>query len=632
MDTVDNASRETHRFQAEVSQVLHLVIHSLYSHREVFLRELISNASDAIDKLRFRAITEPSLVEVDGAPSIRLRPDEAAGTLTLEDDGVGMTRAELIENLGTIAHSGSRKFLEAVKSQQAGDSVNLIGQFGVGFYSAWLVADRVEVISRAAGTDEAWCFSSDAREEFAIEPATRDHPGTTVVLHLRDDQKEFTDRYRLRELVKRYSDFVAHPILLEKDAEEAKEGDGWETVNVAKALWQRPKAEIPDEEYQTFYQHLTLDHEPPVGWIHFKVEGNQEFAGILYLPRVPPFDLDTPGERRHGMRLYVKRVFIMDDCDALVPVWLRFARGVIDSDDLPLNVNRETLQDSSIVRGIKKALTRKGLELLDDLAQNRPDDYTTFWATFGRILKEGLHMDWEYRDRLAALVRYESSHGEGLTSLADYVSRMPEGQKSIYYVVGDSKKAVVDSPHIEAVRSRGYEVLYMTDIIDTWAAEGLREFQGKRLVSVQNADLSLDDTPEAKKEKEGLVGALSGLLGRVRTVLGGRIKDVRASDRLTDSPACLVVPPGGVNAQIERVLRAHGRDVPETRRILEVNPTHPLIQRLNARLAANPDDAQVGEYIELLYDQAMMTEGTPLEDPQRFARRLTALMQQSLPD
>jgi len=631
METVAHTPpRETHRFQAEVSQVLHLVIHSLYSHREVFLRELISNASDAIDKLRFRALTDPSVQTVEGTPSIRIIPNEDARTLTLEDDGVGMSHDELIENLGTIAHSGSRKFLEAVKARGQGDSVNLIGQFGVGFYSAWLVADRVEVISRAAGSDAAWCFTSDAREEFSIEPAERGHHGTTVVLHLRDDQQEFTDRYRLRELVRRYSDFVAHPILLAKDAEEAKDGDAFETANEARALWQRPKSEITEDEYKSFYQHLTLDHEAPVAWSHFKVEGNQEFAGILYLPKVPPFDLDTPGERRHGVRLYVKRVFIMDDCDALLPTWLRFVRGVVDSDDLPLNVNRETLQDSGIVKGIKKALTRKSLDLLEDLAKQRPDDYATFWAAFGRVLKEGLHMDWEHRDKLAALVRYESSHGEGLTSLADYVSRMPEAQKAIYYVVGDSKKAVADSPHIEAVRRRGYEVLYMTDVIDTWAAEGLREYQGKKLVSVQNADLSLDETPEEKKEKEGLVEGLAGLFGRVRAVLGERIKEVRASDRLTDSPACLVVPPGGVNAQIERVLRAHGREVPPTRRILEVNPGHPLIQRLNARLAADADDAQVGEYIELLYDQALMTEGTAPDDPQRFARRLTALMQQSL--
>jgi molecular chaperone HtpG len=461
METVAHTTpRETHRFQAEVSQVLHLVIHSLYSHREVFLRELISNASDAIDKLRFRALTDPSAQTVEGTPSIRIIPNEDARTLTLEDNGIGMTHDEVVENLGTIAHSGSKKFLEAVKARGEGSDVSLIGQFGVGFYSAYLVADRVEVITRAAGQAEAWRWASAARDNFTVEPAEREERGTSVILHLREDQKDYLDTWRLRELIQKYSDFVGHPIELQQETEAPKEGEepappAFETANRASALWQRSKSEITKEQYEEFFKHLTHGDEPRRRGRTSRSRATRSSRGFSTSRRCAPYDIDTPGEKRHGLRLYVKRVFIMDDCDALLPTWLRFVRGVVDSDDLPLNVNRETLQDSGIVKGIKKALTRKSLDLLEDLAKQRPDDYAGFWAAFGRVLKEGLHMDWEHRDKLAALVRYESSHGEGLTSLADYVSRMPEAQKAIYYVVGDSKKAVADSPHIEAVRAAG---------------------------------------------------------------------------------------------------------------------------------------------------------------------------------
>ncbi|MBL8604745.1 MAG: molecular chaperone HtpG [Myxococcales bacterium] len=617
--------RETHRFQAEVSQVLHLVIHSLYSNREVFLRELVSNASDAIDKLRFRALTEASLQTVTETPAVRLVPNEDARTLSIEDDGIGMTHDELVENLGTIAHSGSKKFVEMLKQRGEAKDLSLIGQFGVGFYSAWLVADRVEVVSRAAGHDDAWRFVSDARESFTLEPAERAHHGTTVILHLRDDQSEYTDRYRLRELVRKYSDFVSHPIKLAKAADEAQEGDAFEVVNEASALWQRARGEVTAEQHDEFYKHLTGEFEGPLAHTHFKVEGSQEFAGVIYLPRTAPHDFDTPGEKRRGVRLYVKRVFIMDDCDALVPTWLRFVRGVLDSDDLPLNVSRETLQDSATVRAIKKGVTKKVLDLLDDLAKTRADDYTTFFATFGRVLKEGLHADWEHRDRLARLMRYESTRGDGLVSLADYVAKMPEGQKAIYYAIGESRAAVADSPHLEACKKHGYEVLFMTDLIDTWAVESLREFEGKKFVSVQNAELSLDESPEAKATKEAQKTAFVGLFDRVKAVLGARVKDVRTTDRLTDSPACLVLAPGSITPQVERVMRAHGKEVPPVQRILEVNPTHPLIEALQAR--ADAGDPAVSEYVEVLYDQALLTEGTPPDDPQKFARRITALLQ-----
>lgn len=634
METTGQAStqQETHRFQAEVSQVLHLVINSLYSHKEVFLRELISNASDALDKLRFRAQTDPGLLGDDPTMEIRVTCDRDARTVTVEDTGVGMTHDELVENLGTIAHSGTKRFFEALKEKQAGADLALIGQFGVGFYSAWLVADRVEVVSRAAGHTEAWRWSSDAKETFTVEPAERAARGTTITLHLREDQKEFAERWRLKELITRYSDFVSHPIRVKNDNGE------WETANKASALWRRPKGEISDQQYAEFYRHVAHAYDDPLTWTHFHVEGTQEFVGLLFVPSQPPFDLDVqPGETRRGVQLFVRRVFIMDNCEAIVPSWLRFIRGVLDSDDLPLNVSRETLQDSGVVRAIRKQVARRTLDMLDELASKRPEDYTKFWGHYGRILKEGLHLDWrtgttdgEFKDRIAKLLRYDSTRGEGLTSLADYVSRMPEGQEAIYYAIGETRRAVADSPHLEAVRKKGYEVLLMTDLIDTWAVEGLREFQGKKLVSVQDANLKVDATEEEKKAREEKTSVLKGLFDRAKAVLGSRVKEVRASDRLTDSPACLVVPPGGINPTLERVLRAHGKEVPPSQRILEVNPTHPLITALHTVAERDPSSPQLGEWIELLYEQALLTEGTPIEDPQRFARRLTTLLQQAV--
>lgn len=633
MGTTEATAPEHHSFQAEVSQVLDLVIHSLYSHREVFLRELISNASDAIDKLRFRSVTEGGLRGEEDL-RIRLIPDEAAGTLTIEDNGVGMTHDELVENLGTIARSGSKKFLEALRAKGDKPDLMLIGQFGVGFYAAWLVADRVEVVSRAAGHEDAWRWTSNAKDGFDLAPATRDARGTSVILHLKEDQKDFLQTWQLRDLVQKYSDFVGHPIEMPAEKEEPKEGEEpstettFESVNQARALWQRPRSEITDEQYKDFYKHLTNDWEEPLAWAHFKVEGSQEFTGLLYLPKRPPFEMDTPGEGRRGVKLFVKRVFIMDNCDALVPLWLRFVRGLIDSDDLPLNVSRETLQDSAVVRAIKKQVAKKTLDRLDELAKDSPDDYATFWATFGKVVKEGLHLDYEYRERLGNLVRFESSHGDGITSLAQYVERMKEGQEAIYYSIGESRQAASKSPHLEALRERGYEVLYLFDPIDTLAADGLKDFQGKKLVNVANADLKLDASPEAKATEEAATQAIKGLIDRVKTVLGGRVREVRSSARLKDSPACLVVPPGGMNPAMERLLRANGRDVPPSSRVMELNPTHPLIAAIEARAAAG--DESLDEWIELLYDQALLTEGSTPDDPHRFAQRMTDLMQRAL--
>ncbi|MFY0580436.1 molecular chaperone HtpG [Cystobacter fuscus] len=625
-----DSQRETHHFQAEINQLLNLVINSLYSHKEIFLRELVSNASDALDKLRFRSVTEPELLGGESALEIHIIPDAEKGTLTLEDTGIGMTHDELVKNLGTIAHSGSREFLDMV-AQRGQKDVNLIGQFGVGFYSAYLVADRVEVVSRAAGQSQAWRWTSDAKGSFTVEPAERATRGTSITLHLKEDQKEFLGEWRLRELIKQYSDYVSHPIHLEVkkttgEGADAKTETKREVVNKASALWQRAKSEITDEQYQEFYKHLSHDWEAPLAWTHFRTEGNQVFTGLLFVPKHPPFDLNNQEQR--GVRLFVKRVLIMDRCEEMLPQWLRFVRGVVDSDDLPLNVSRELLQDSAVVQGIRKHVTKKTLDMLEKLAKDKPEDYRSFWQAFGPVLKEGLAVDMEYREKIGSLLRYESSREEGLTSLADYVSRMKEGQEAIYYVFGETRKAVVDSPHLEALKKRGYEVLYMTDPVDEWASQGLKDFQGKPLVSAMHADLKLKETDEEKREKEERAKGLGPLAEKMKEVLKEQVREVRASDRLTDSPCCLVVPEGGSHAFVERLLRERGRSIPRAKRILEVNPQHPIIQHLSALQQKEPGSEQLKEWVEMLYDQALLTEGSSVEDPNRFARRMTALMTQ----
>jgi molecular chaperone HtpG len=630
MTESSSAVPEQHRFQAEVSQVLHLVIHSLYSHKEIFLRELVSNASDALDRLRFRAITEPSLMEGGEPLEIRILPDAEKGTLTLEDTGVGMTKDELMRDLGTVARSGSKAFLEALA--KAGDSkdLSLIGQFGVGFYSAYLVADRVEVVSRAAGHAEAFRWTSDAKESFTIEPAERASRGTSVVLHLKEDQKEFLTAWRLRSLVERYSDYVSHPIKLlvektEGSGKDAKKTTSLEQVNRASALWQRPKSEITDEQYTELYQHLTHDTEPPLTRTHFKVEGTQEFAALLFVPKHPPFELRVSHKAR-GIQLFVKRVLIMEECEELLPEWLRFIRGVVDSDDLPLNVSREILQDSSTARTIKKQLVKATLDMLDALATDKPDDYKTFWGEFGVLLKEGLAVDYEHKDRLAKLVRWETSKDTGLTSLAEYMARMPLRQEAIYYVLGESKATVQNSPHLEELKKRGYEVLYMTDPVDEWAAEALAEYDGKKLVSAMRADLKLEESPEQKKEKEETGVKLGPLFEKMKSVLDGKVEGVRVSDRLTESPCCLVLAGAGPHAYVDRLLRERGKDVPKAKRVLEVNPAHPVIEALRGLVEKEPNSERVGDWIEVLYDQALLTEGSAIEDPNRFAKKVTALM------
>jgi molecular chaperone HtpG len=612
-----------HAFQAQVSEVLSLVINSLYSHPEVFLRELLSNASDALDKERFLALTAPS--DSSDPLRIRLLPNEAERTLVIEDNGIGMDEAELIKNLGTIAHSGSKEFLSQLKEKK---DVSLIGQFGVGFYSAYLVADRVTVLTKKRGTDKAFRWESDAKSGFTIEPTERSERGTAVVLHLKEEHKDLLSSWKIRELVTRYSDYVSYPIELEQEKDGNK---SFERINQASALWQRPAKEITDEQYNEFYKHLTHDWEPPLARKHFRVEGAQEFTGLVFIPKRPPFDLFSP-EERHGVRLHVKRVFIMDDCKELLPRWLRFVRGVVDSEDLPLNVSREILQDSKLVRIIRKQVVKQVLDLLEEVARDRPDDYKELWKNYGAVLKEGLHFDPEYKDRLSKLLRYESSKAEGLTSLSDYVSRMPEAQKAIYYLYGPNLRTVKSSPHIESLNARGYEVLYMVDTVDDWAVRGLAEVEGKPLRSAMDEKLELDEPKsEEEKAKEAEQKPLSDkLLEQFKKVLAEQVSEVRVSDRLTDSPSCLVIPDGGLDPYIERLLRAQqGAAMPSQKRILEVNTKHPLIATLAKLHERTPESSDVDEAIELVYDQALLSEGSPIEDPARVAKRLIKLLQAS---
>lgn len=645
MSATNATNATTHPFQAEVSQVLSLVINSLYSNKEIFLRELISNAADALDKLRFTALQKPELLPEGHALRIRLIPDEKQKTLTLWDNGIGMSEAELRDNLGTVARSGSKDFMtklreaqqaqEAQKGQKDKDAqLSLIGQFGVGFYSGYLVADRIEVVSRAAGSDTAFRWSSEGKDTFSIEPAERESIGTSVILHLKKEAKEFLEPHRLRELVTRYSDYVSHTIELQEKGDKKDDAPKIEAINQASALWMRRPKEITEEQYVDFYKHFTHDWEAPIARTHFSVEGSQSFTALLFIPKRPPFDLFSP-DSRHGVRLHVKRVFIMDDCNELLPRWLRFVRGVVDTDDLPLNVSRELLQDSAAVKTIRKQVIKKVLDLLIKVAKDQPDDYAQMWSKFGGVIKEGLHFDPDQKEKLAKLVRYECTQAdgttrEGLTSLADYVARMPEGQTSIYYAVGASRAMLAASPHLEGLRKRGYEVLLMTDPVDQWAVAGLAEFEGKSLVSAMDEDLQLDaaKTDEQKAEEKADRSNLDALLERFKRVLSERVSEVRASDRLIDSPVCLVTPKGGLPAHIERLLRATQTDtpMPEQKRILEINPDHALIQRLATIDKTAGHDPKLDEWIELLFDQALLTEGSPLTDPARFASRMTGLL------
>ncbi|MBM4062450.1 MAG: molecular chaperone HtpG [Planctomycetes bacterium] len=627
-----SSSVEKHVFQAEVNEVLSLVVNSLYSHREVFLRELISNAADAIDLLNFRALTDHHLLGDDQELRIELVRDEQARTLTIRDNGIGMSRDELIANLGTIARSGSKKLMQSLTAEQKKD-LSLIGQFGVGFYSAFLVADSVTVTSRKAGSDEVWTWQSEAKGDFEIRPGERRGRGTDVVLHLKEEAKDYAEQWPVREVVRKYSDYVRWPIRMEV---ERTEGDAkqteWQTLNSARALWTRPKAELTDAQYQEFYKSLSHDWHEPLAWTHWKVEGTQELAGLLFLPAVAPFDLVE--RRKGGVRLFVKRVFIMDDAQEIAPEWLRFLRGVVDSEDLPLNVSREILQKDATTRFIKKQVVGKTLSLLEELAgegeterevdgeKKKVRRYELFWDEFGRVLKEGVYHDLESRDRLAALLRFHSSAADGWHGLKDYAGRMPAEQKSIYFVAADSLPAAKASPHIEALRKRGYEVLLMTDPIDEWIVDALREFDGKPFVSAAKGALDLPATDAEKQAKEEKQKHFGPVLERVQKALDAHVKTVRVTDRLTDSPACLVSDEHGISAHQERVLRDAGHALPDKKRILELNPDHAVVKKL----LAMDDEAQLADWAALLHDQALLAEGALPPDPAAFGRRVAALM------
>jgi molecular chaperone HtpG len=619
-----------HSFQAEVNQVLNLVIHSLYSNKEIFLRELVSNASDALDKRRFAALEQPGLLDEGETLKIRIIPDAAAGTLTIWDNGIGMSEAELCKNLGTIAWSGSREFLQKLKQAEGGQALpQLIGQFGVGFYSAYLVADKVSVTSRAAGSAEAVCWESTGEDGFTVAPAVRESAGTSVVLHMKAEQREYLEQSRLRQLVQRYSDYVAHSIELPKsggeDGEAAKEPE-FEAVNRASALWQRSPKDVTAEQYTEFYKHLTHDWEAPLGHRHFQIEGTQMFTGLLFVPGRAPFDL-FDSEAEHGLRLHVRRVFVMENCEDLAPRWLRFLRGVIDSEDLPLNVSRETLQDSRVVKAIKKQVVHQSLELLTELASERAEDYEKFWRAFGIVLKEGLYFETDSKEKLEKLLRFESSLLGKLVSLDQYVAAMPESQAAIYYALGPSQKVASSSPHLERVKKAGFDVLLLTDPVDSFAVNSLTEYAGKPLLSVTAEDLKLPGVAESEGEaKVESSPASEALFTRFRDVLQEKVAEVRASKRLTDSPACLVQAEGALPPHIERMLRAQKREMPGQRRILELNLEHPLVKSVTELDEREPGSERVRDWLELLYDQALLAEGSPIEDPAGFAKKLTRLL------
>lgn len=624
-----NATSETLGFQAEVKQLLHLMIHSLYSNKEIFLRELVSNASDACDKLRFEAIDQPELLAGDSELAIRVSYDKAARTITISDNGIGLSREEAIANLGTIARSGTREFFSKLTGDKQKDA-QLIGQFGVGFYSSFIVADRVTVVSRRAGSDEAIQWESDGQGEFSIAAAQKASRGTEVTLHLRADEDEFLSGWKLREILRRYSDHISLPIQMQKEEWDADKGeqvtrDEWETVNQANALWTRPKSEVTDEQYREFYKTISHDFEDPLAWTHNRVEGRSEYTQLLYLPRHAPFDLWDRDARR-GVKLYVKRVFIMDDAEQLLPAYLRFVRGVIDSADLPLNVSREILQESRDVRAIREGSAKRILALLEDLAENRKDDYAAFWTEFGQVLKEGVGEDPSNQARIAKLLRFASTHGEGAdqtVTLADYLGRMKEGQDKIYYVTADSYSAASNSPHLEIFRKKGIEVLLLWDRVDEWMLSHLREFEGKSLVSVAKGGLDLADlADEQEKQKQTEVTeAFKPLVERLQAALGEQVKEVRVTLRLVDSPACVVVGQNELSPHLLRMLKAAGQEAPEVKPVLEINPEHPLIARISE--VADPDFAA---WAQLLLDQALLAEGAQIADPAGFVKRLNALL------
>ena len=630
----ETAARETMGFQAEVKQLLHLMIHSLYSNREIFLREVISNASDACDKLRFEALHNAALFENDSDFAIKVSHDATAKTITISDNGIGMSRDEVISNLGTIAKSGTREFFSALTGDQQKDA-HLIGQFGVGFYSSFIVADRVTILTRRAGeaAGQGVRWESEGAGEFSIEMVDRATRGTEITLHLREGQDDLLSAWKLKSIIHKYSDHIVQPIKMkeEKWDEEKKaqiETGEWETVNQASALWARPKNEVTEEQYKEFYKHVGHDYDEPLAWTHSRVEGKSEYTQLLYIPAHAPFDL-WDRNARHGIKLYVRRVFIMDDAEQLMPLYLRFVRGVVDSADLPLNVSREILQESKDIEAIRKGCTAKVLGMLADLARSDEaadrEKYAKFWGEFGKVLKEGVGEDFSNKEKIAGLLRFASTHAdttEEAVSLADYIGRMKPEQEKIYYVTAETFNAAKNSPHLEIFRKKGIEVLLLSDRVDEWVASHLTEFEGKPLVSVAKGGLDLgklEDEAE-KQEQEKDAGEFKDLTDKIAKSLGERVKEVRVTHRLTDSPACLVADEHDVSGNLARILKAAGQQAPDMKPILEINPKHPVVLRLKY------EEAKFDDWTAVLFEQALLAEGGQLDDPATFVKRINELM------
>ena len=629
-EQVVDKNKETRGFQSEVKQLLHLMIHSLYSNKEIFLRELISNSSDAADKLRFKALSQSDLYGDDSNLCVKLSINEQAGTLTISDNGIGMTREQAIEHLGTIAKSGTKEFFSQLKEDESKDS-QLIGQFGVGFYSAFIVADSVTVNTRAAdvAADEAVSWQSAGEGDYSIETITKANRGTDIILHLREDDKEFLNEYRLREIVGKYSDHIGIPVLIqteEKDEEGKVTGTKWDQINKAQALWTRNKSDISDEEYKEFYNHVAHDYAEPLVWSHNRVEGKQDYTSLLYIPSTAPWDLNNR-DGQHGLKLYVQRVFIMDDAQQFMPTYLRFVRGLIDSNDLPLNVSREILQDNKVTQALRKACTKRVLQMLERMAKNDAEKYQTFWKAFGQVLKEGLAEDFANREKIANLLRFSSTENdsqEQTVSLADYVSRMKENQDKIYYLTADNFNAAKHSPHLEQFRAKGLEVILMYDRIDEYLMGHLPEFEGKQFQAITKSDLDLssfDDEAMKEKQKE-TEKEFASVTERTKGYLGTRVKDVRATFKLHDTPAVVVTDENEMGTQMAKLLAAAGHDAPEVQYIFELNPEHALVKKM----ADEADEEVFGRWVEFLLGEAMLAERGTMEDPSQFLAAINKLL------
>lgn len=623
-------------FKTEISQLLNLVIHSLYSNKDIFLRELISNASDAIDRARFESISNQDLLGTDTAWKIKIIPNKETKTLTLCDNGIGMNEEEVEKNIGTIASSGTRRFLEEMKNSNA-NGPDLIGQFGVGFYAAFMVADSVQLITRRidAPADEAVSWSSTGEGTYNIEKTTKESRGTTIILHLREECEEYLDNWKIEKIVKKFSDFVEHPIYMDFTTKEENGDEKTEerVINSQKAIWQQSPSEIKEEDYTEFYKHIGHDWQPPLETLHWNVEGTSEFRSLIFIPKASPFDMFSPDNRhKHGIQLYVRRVFITDDCEALAPTYMRFLRGVVDSNDLPLNVSRELLQEDRQIRVIRKNIVKKVLDTLKKMKENETEKYITFWKEFGATLKEGIHLDFENQEKIRDLMIFKTNktNDDEWISLADYVTRMPESQQDIYYVSGESVESIENSPHLEAFNAKNLEVLYMTDPIDDWVLQSITQYNDKKMKSIEKGDINLDTEAE-KEEKEKQFSESSKtyeeLLTAIKNSLGDSVKEVRLSKRLTDSACCLVGNENDMGTQMEKILRAMKQEVGTTpKRILELNPNHPALVKLQSIFTDDHDDPRIAEYAALFFDQALLTAGLPIKDPLLFTKRISSLM------